>query len=121
VGRSRRRRLLAPAALASLTVFTLTAAGGCSAADDDEAALARGREHYLAQCSTCHQPDDRGFAQIYLNVAENPIVRLEDPDPVIEVVLHGRGPMPSFNHRPGEELAEIITYIRHDWGTAPRP
>ena len=77
---------------------------------------ARGRKHYLTQCSSCHQPDGKGYDQIYPNLAGNPIVRLEDPDAVIEIVLHGRGAMPSFVEVPTDELAEIISYVRHDWG-----
>jgi mono/diheme cytochrome c family protein len=113
------RRRRASAALAA--TLAVVAPAACTPSDDDEASLARGRDHYLAQCSSCHQPDGKGFAQIYPNLAGNPIVRLEDPDEVIEIVLHGRGAMPSFNHRAADELAEIISYIRHDWGNGASP
>ena len=36
----------------------------------------------------------KATAQVYPNLAQNPIVRSEDPDAVIEIVLHGRGGMP---------------------------
>jgi len=91
------------------------AAAGCGANDDWGAA--RGEEVYLEHCSSCHQPDGEGYDGVYPNLANNPIVRLEDPDPVLEVVLHGRGSMPSFagtltNH----ELAAVVSYIRSAWG-----
>jgi alcohol dehydrogenase (quinone), cytochrome c subunit len=92
-------------------------AGGCgsSSTGDDSARLARGRVHYLENCSRCHQPEGEGYDQIYPNLAGNPIVQDKDPAPVIDIVLHGRESMPAFGSRPPEELAEIITYIRHSW------
>jgi mono/diheme cytochrome c family protein len=85
----------------------------------------RGKEVYTENCSTCHQPDGRGYDDVYPNLAGNPIVRLEDPGPVIEIVTRGRGSMPSFAEQlPNHKLAAVITYIRAAWGndeTGVRP
>jgi mono/diheme cytochrome c family protein len=110
-----------PRLIALLALATSLSLVGCTPSDNDEAALARGREHYLSTCSTCHQPDGEGFDDVYPNLAGNPIVRLEDPDPVIEIVLHGRGGMPSFASQPSDHLAEIVTYIRHAWANGASP
>jgi mono/diheme cytochrome c family protein len=77
----------------------------------------RGKEVYTENCSACHQPDGRGYDDVYPNLAGNPIVRLEDPGPVIEIVTRGRGSMPSFGEQlPNHKLAAVITYIRAAWG-----
>jgi mono/diheme cytochrome c family protein len=72
--------------------------------------------HYVERCSRCHQGNGQGYAQIYPNLAQNPIVEDADPDAVIEIVTKGRASMPSFAALPPDQLAEIITYVRHAWG-----
>jgi mono/diheme cytochrome c family protein len=108
-------------ALAPVALALLAAGCGSSSTGDDQARLLRGKLHYLSTCSRCHQPDGRGYDQVYPNLAGNPIVRGEDATPVIDIVVHGRGSMPSFGSRPPEELAEIITYIRHAWHNGAGP
>src|SRR3954447_6298715 len=89
---------------------------GCSSSSDAQE-IAAGKEVYLNQCSHCHQAEGQGYAQVYPNLAGNPIVILDTPEPTIEIVLHGRGGMPPFIHSlTGEERAEVISYIRNAWG-----
>jgi mono/diheme cytochrome c family protein len=101
------------ASLAALTaVATL---GGCGSRE--KWGVERGLEVYTENCSSCHQPDGRGYDGVYPNLAGNPIVRLEDPGPVIEIVTRGRGSMPSFGEQlPSHKLAAVISYIRAAWG-----
>jgi len=83
----------------------------------EEKKIDAGKSIYLNQCSHCHQPEGQGYAQVYPHLAGNPIVKLSDPEPTIEIVLHGRGSMPSFLHSlTGEERAQVISYIRTAWG-----
>lgn len=105
----------------AMACMLFTAGCASSSTGDDSKRLARGRLHYLNTCSRCHQPDGRGYAQIYPNLRANPIVQSEDPSGVISIVVRGRGDMPSFAEYPPEELAEIITYIRHTWGNTAGP
>jgi mono/diheme cytochrome c family protein len=106
-----------------LLVSALGTLAGCgsSSTGDDHARIVRGRLHYLSTCSRCHQPNGRGYAQVYPNLAGNPIVQDADPTAVIEIVVHGRESMPSFAGESPEELAEIITYVRHAWGNRASP
>ena len=53
---------------------------------------------YINQYKHCHQSEGQGYAQVFPNLAGNPIVILDTPEPTIEIVLHGRGSMPSFLH-----------------------
>jgi len=110
-------------ALLPVALLLVAVAAGCgsSSTSGDESRLLRGKLLYLNTCSRCHQPDGDGYDQVYPNLAGNPIVRGDDAGPVIDIVLHGRGGMPSFGARPPEELAEIITYVRHAWGNEAGP
>jgi alcohol dehydrogenase (quinone), cytochrome c subunit len=101
-----------PAALAAALLVVGSGCLGHRAAE-----WRAGRQIYTLHCSSCHQPDGRGYDDVYPPLANNPIVRLSDPEPVIDVVIRGRGAMPPF----GEELtptqiADVVTYIRGSWG-----
>ncbi len=104
-----------PWSLLALLLIVMQAMVACGT--NEEQRMAEGREMYLAECASCHQPEGEGFAQVYPPLAGNPIVMLHDPNPTIEVVLHGRGSMPPFRNELGpEELAKIVSYIRSAWG-----
>jgi cytochrome c oxidase subunit 2 len=78
--------------------------------------IQQGEQIYLENCARCHNLDGYGFPRIYPNLAENPLVRLHDPAPVIETVLNGQGSMPGFkNSLSAVELASVISYIRNSW------
>ncbi len=50
-------------------------------------------------------------------LAGNPMVTLEDPIPIITIVVNGKGIMPSYgNQLSPDEIAEILSYIRNAWG-----
>jgi mono/diheme cytochrome c family protein len=83
----------------------------------EEEKIAAGKEVYINQCSHCHQPEGQGYANVFPHLAGNPIVMLADPEPTIEIVLHGRGSMPSYlDTLTGEQRAQVISYIRTAWG-----
>lgn len=79
-------------------------------------ALVAGEQIYNNVCIACHQPDGKGIEGIYLPLAGNPAVTLEDPTYLITVLLNGRGGMPRFNTTyDDDELAAIATYVRQTW------
>jgi len=83
----------------------------------EAAPLAHGKLVYTEHCSSCHQPHGEGYAKVYPNLAGNPIVRLSDPEPVLEFVVNGRRSMPPFgNELSPKEIADVVTYIRQSWG-----
>jgi alcohol dehydrogenase (quinone), cytochrome c subunit len=99
-----------------LLLLCVWLAAACNPSSEEEKLVA-GRDVYLKNCSHCHQPEGQGFAQIFPPLAGNPIVRLDDPSPAIEMVLHGRAAMPSFyDSLTVEERAQVISYIRSAWG-----
>lgn len=85
------------------------------AAADDQL-LEQGEQIYNNVCIACHQPDGKGIEGIYLPLAGNPAVTLEDPTYLITVLLNGRGGMPRFDTTyDDEELASIATFVRQNW------
>ncbi len=81
--------------------------------------LAVGEDIYANVCAACHQPQGEGIDGIYPALAGNPLVTLEDPQPVTQVVLAGRGGMPRFaDAYTDEQIAGIVSYIRTAWGNA---
>jgi mono/diheme cytochrome c family protein len=79
--------------------------------------VADGRHVYLRECARCHVTNGRGYPGVYPNLAGNPIVKLDSPEPVIQIVTEGREAMPAFGGQiPEQQLAAVISYIRHAWG-----
>jgi mono/diheme cytochrome c family protein len=102
--------------LCSILYLSLLVA--CSPSSEEQK-IAAGKEVYINQCSHCHQPEGQGYAQVFPHLAGNPIVTLADPEPVLEIVLHGRGSMPAYiDSLTGEERAQVISYIRNAWGNS---
>jgi mono/diheme cytochrome c family protein len=108
----------------SLLCVLATALGACAGETFDttfvrqpDDLISTGENVYLENCSRCHQLDGLGFPRIYPNLAENPLVTLHDPAPIIQTVLNGQGTMPGFkNSLSHEETAAVISYIRNAWG-----
>jgi cytochrome c oxidase cbb3-type subunit 2 len=78
--------------------------------------LVRGEEIFNTVCIACHQPDGKGIEGIFLPLAGNPLVTLEDPTYLITVILNGRGGMPRFDTTySDEDIASIATFVRQNW------
>jgi len=89
---------------------------GCTEPTEEER-VASGEQIYISSCSHCHQPEGQGYMQVFPPLAGNPIVTLHDPSPVIEIVLHGRGAMPSYySALTIQDRAAVISFIRKAWG-----
>lgn len=72
---------------------------------------------YLEFCAECHQTDGSGWSDLYPRLAGNPIVTLDDPEPIINTVTYGQGSMMGFHDKlTGQEIAAILSYIRNSWG-----
>jgi mono/diheme cytochrome c family protein len=103
-------------ALLSLLLVLALCLAGCLEPSTEER-IANGRSIYISNCSHCHQMEGQGYAQVYPPLAGNPIVTLHDPTPVIEIVLHGRGAMPSYyDELTIQERAAVISFVRSAWG-----
>lgn len=120
----------------ALTFLLAVAVAGCakgsstansSGASRNPASASDGATVYVANCSSCHQPDGKGVAGAFPPLAGNPAVT-GPPVAVIEIVkngLEGRlvvhgaaysGIMPSWrNQLSDDQIASVVSYIRAAW------
>jgi mono/diheme cytochrome c family protein len=101
-----------------LTALTLVACNThTERPPEPEKVINSGQHLYLEFCAECHQTDGSGWSDLYPRLAGNPIVTLDDPEPIINTVAYGQGSMMGFHDRlTGEEIAAILSYIRNAWG-----
>ncbi len=91
-----------------------------------------GKTRFEAYCAACHQLGGRGIEGRVPPLTDSPWVAGPESR-LIRIVLHGlRGPieihgetynleMPAFGQAfPDEEIAEMLSYVRHQYG-APSP
>ena len=88
----------------------------------------RGAELYVDNCAACHRTSGKGSAGVFPEIAGNSFVLLQDPTPLIRLVLQGsslpataaapsRLGMPGFGWRlSNQEVAQLLTFIRTEWG-----
>ena len=78
--------------------------------------IAMGEPIYDRQCARCHGGDGGGMGGAYPALAGDNLV-VGNAEPVIEVVVHGRGGMPAFGGElDNEGIAAVVSYIRNAWG-----
>lgn len=79
----------------------------------DEALKAKGEQVYSASCAGCHQANGKGLPGVFpaLDGSKN----VADKAYTINIMLKGKGGMPSFAQLSDEELAAVTTYIKNSW------
>lgn len=94
--------------------------------------LASGLQVYTANCAACHQVDGSGVPNIQPALIDDDIVA-GDPIQLIRVVLKGpatvlppgrptySNTMPPFSRLTDQQIADVLTYIRHDFGAQASP
>jgi mono/diheme cytochrome c family protein len=101
--------------LFSVVLIVLSLAA-CSPALDKEQLATEGEDLYVNNCARCHQVTGEG-TELFPALAGNPVVTLDQPAPMIDVVMNGRGSMPSFRGvLTDQQAAALLTYIRNAWG-----
>jgi thiosulfate dehydrogenase len=87
----------------------------------------RGGLGYAQFCASCHRDDGKGAEKIFPALAANPAVLSDDPTSVVHIVLGGgraaeteAAPhafaMPAYASLGDDEIAEILTFVRSNWG-----
>lgn len=108
-------KVLIACVLLSLVVI-FTACKPAVVADRAEL-MSEGETIYTTSCARCHHGDGSGYRNLFPGLADNPLVTLHNPIPIIRVVQDGRGSMPPFRGvLSSEEIAAVLTYIRNSWG-----
>ncbi|WP_025733693.1 cytochrome c [Carnimonas nigrificans] len=98
------------------------------ASDDNR--MQPGGQIYADRCAGCHTPDGKGVEGLFPRLANNSLMRQDDPTSLIRVVLAGSragstdaaptGPsMPAFGwNMSDEQIANVLTFVRNSWGNA---
>lgn len=82
--------------------------------DFDQAAAAT---LYAEKCAACHQAKGEGMAGVYPAFPGNALVN-GPADPLLKVILEGRGGMPSFlGDMTPEETALVTNHLRNEWSS----
>ena len=81
---------------------------------------AEGRLLYNKYCASCHKKDGQGITGAFPSLRGAEQVQGSKED-LIQIILYGQDeqydqPMPSFDFLEDEEIAEILTYIRSEFG-----
>ena len=110
------------------------ATGGAAAALDP---VALGKRLYVQNCVTCHQATGQGLAGTYPPLASSDWVNGNE-EAIVRILIHGlSGPvtvngvtyssaaMPAFgplgSNWKDEKIADVLTYIRQEWGNKSAP
>lgn len=92
----------------------VTALKGINASTN--AALKDGRLLYQQYCASCHKDDGKGITGAFPALAGSAIVQ-GTPDKLSALVLNGtQKQMPAFKFLNDDDAAQILTYIRTQWG-----
>lgn len=79
-----------------------------------------GYNTYASNCAPCHQLNGEGNLNRFPALSGNAFVQLQQPQPLIQTVLYGRGGvMPGFAPTlSDQEIAAVVSYIRNAWGNS---
>lgn len=114
-----------------------TGSGHFSLSDAERQSWSRGRKHYVNSCGGCHGNDGSGLARFAPTLRQSEWV-VGNPKRLALLVLHGlEGPikvgqkiydtpeilpvMPSHSTLGDDVIADILTYIRNEWGNQSPP
>lgn len=105
-------------------------AGGGEAAP--ETPVERGKKVFLSNCATCHQPTGLGVPNQYPPLAGSEFVN-GTPKRLAMILLKGlqgpvtveghsfNGQMPTWTTLQSQKIADVLTYIRQEWGNKGGP
>lgn len=92
----------------------------------------RGGLGYIQFCGDCHRADGGGVSKVFPTLAGNPAVSSKDASTLIHIILTGGETaatathpriftMPGFARLGDTELAEILSFVRANWGDGAPP
>jgi mono/diheme cytochrome c family protein len=81
-----------------------------------------GADIFEEACAACHQPQGQGIGGVYPPLNGSGFVTAQDPEPIIRVIITGRGGMPTFHDMlEPDEIAAVVSYIRGAWDNQASP
>ena len=115
--------------LTSLEPIATAAAASVSGTLTREQQAQAGSVLFKGTCSTCHQPNGEGLANVFPPLAKSDLLA-KTPLRAVEIVLNGlTGPitvngatynsvMPPMSQLNDDEVANILTYVNGSWGNS---
>ena len=122
-----------------LTLLLVLPVTGCSPgpgtaeqSEDSQQVLASGFQVYTGNCAVCHQVDGSGVQSFNPALADDDIVA-GDPQRLVNLLLKGpavvlppgrphySSNMPPFARLTDQQIADVLTYIRHEYGHKASP
>ncbi|WP_339109742.1 c-type cytochrome [Thioclava sp. GXIMD4216] len=87
---------------------------------------------YMQFCSDCHRPNGAGVPGVFPPFAGNHTIAARDPATLLHITLTGGASaqtqthprafhMPSFARLGDDEIAEILSFLRENWGAGAPP
>ncbi|GAA0878594.1 hypothetical protein GCM10009119_15620 [Algoriphagus jejuensis] len=80
-----------------------------------ESLVLSGKQLYQNYCASCHKEDGSGVPGVFPALAGSGITT-GDAGPLVRLVVEGKDQMPAFGFLSNGETAEILSYIRQNWG-----
>jgi cytochrome c oxidase subunit II len=74
----------------------------------------RGASVYASNCAACHQANGQG-AGPFKALDGSSLVLAADTAPYIDIMLNGKGAMPSWKQLSDTEIAAVMTYAKNSW------
>lgn len=76
--------------------------------------VARGESVYASNCAACHQANGQG-AGPFKALDGSALVLAANTAPYIDIMLNGKGAMPSWKQLSDTEVAAVMTYAKNSW------
>lgn len=97
------------------------ALGTASLAGAAESGAGRQAKLFVENCSACHRSNGTGVPPVFPALTDSKVAK-GDKALLAQLVLAGRNGMPSFrNDLSNEQLADILSYVRSNWGADRSP
>ena len=93
----------------------IAAAASATKTWSEDELFANGETIYNANCSGCHQKDGSGIPGVFPAMTDSSITNGPAADH-LNIVINGKGGMPSFKMLGDADLASVITYERRAFG-----
>jgi nitrite reductase (NO-forming) len=93
---------------------------------DLKASIARGKEVYAAQCTSCHMEQGEGLESVFPPLAKSDYLMADKKRSILQII-HGAsgemkvngvtysGDMPAIDLT-DEQVSDVLNYVRNTWG-----
>lgn len=122
----------------TISILIITGCGGESKSEKTSTTSSSQPENnagtivYKKFCASCHQSDGKGVPGMYPPIGETKMVN-GNKDELIKIILNGmsgeievkgeiyNNVMPAHHHLSDKQIADLLTYIRSDFGNNSEP